>query len=83
MPKSWKIRCRKTAAASTCKVIPNIIAVRNHIIDFLVTRSKTFTAEVPDHDPRDVPLVRIGRTEPAIIPVPKAVDTAAAQAIAQ
>ncbi len=32
---------------------------RNHIIDFLVTRSKTFAATTPDHDPRNVPLVRI------------------------
>src|ERR1700743_3899745 len=55
--------------------------LRNHIVDFLVSRSKTFAAEVPDHDPRNVPLVRIGRTEPPIVPAPKAVETAAAQAI--
>ena len=37
---------------------------RNHIIDFLVTRSKTFTAMTPNHDPRNVPLIRIA-DEPA------------------
>jgi nitrate/nitrite transport system ATP-binding protein len=30
---------------------------------FLVSRSKTFATDVPDHDPRDVPLVRIGKSE--------------------
>ena len=38
---------------------PQYYPFRNHIIDFLVTRSKTFTATTPDHDPRKVPLVRI------------------------
>jgi len=42
---------------------PLYYALRNHIIDFLVSRSKTFTAEVPDHDPRKVPMVRIGKPE--------------------
>ena len=31
---------------------PYYYALRNHIVDFLVSRSKTFAAEVPDHDPR-------------------------------
>jgi nitrate/nitrite transport system ATP-binding protein len=62
---------------------PLYYAVRNHIVDFLVSRSKTFATEVPGHDPRNVPLVRIGRTEPTIVPAPKVVDTAAAQAIAR
>jgi nitrate/nitrite transport system ATP-binding protein len=38
-------------------------AVRNHIVDFLVSRSKSFASDVPDHDPRNVPVVRIGRPE--------------------
>ncbi|MGJ4942868.1 ABC transporter ATP-binding protein [Bradyrhizobium sp. HKCCYLS1011] len=42
---------------------PLYYGVRNHIIDFLVSRSKTFTSEKPDHDPRKVPLVRIGKPE--------------------
>ena len=62
---------------------PLYYAVRNHIVDFLVSRSKTFAAEVPGHDPRNVPVVRIGRTEPTIVPAPKVVDTAATQAIAR
>src|SRR5262249_32088570 len=60
---------------------PLYYGLRNHIIDFLVSRSKTFAAEMPDHDPRKVPLVRIGRTEPTIVPAPKVVDTTSAQAI--
>jgi len=40
--------------------------VRNHIIDFLVARSKSFIAETPGYDPRRVPLVRPGLPEPAI-----------------
>ena len=41
---------------------PHYYALRNHIIDFLVMRSKTFTSTVTDHDPRNVPVVRIGRS---------------------
>jgi nitrate/nitrite transport system ATP-binding protein len=37
---------------------PNYYPLRNHIIDFLVTRSKTFTQTTPNHDPRRVPHVR-------------------------
>jgi len=40
---------------------PLYYALRNHIVDFLVSRSKTFVAETPGHDPRDVPVVRIGK----------------------
>jgi nitrate/nitrite transport system ATP-binding protein len=46
---------------------PHYYALRNHIIDFLVLRSKTFTATAADHDPRNVPVVRIGLAEPAIV----------------
>jgi len=42
---------------------PLYYAVRNHIIDFLVTRSKSFANEMRDHDPRAVPLVRPGVIE--------------------
>jgi len=48
---------------------PYYYAVRNHIVDFLVSRSKTFATEVPDHDPRSVPLVRIGKSELVIASV--------------
>jgi nitrate/nitrite transport system ATP-binding protein len=40
---------------------PLYYAVRNHIIDFLVTRSKSFAQEA--HDPRNVPIVRPGVIE--------------------
>jgi nitrate/nitrite transport system ATP-binding protein len=48
---------------------PYYYAVRNHIVDFLVTRSKSFAAEAPDHDPRNVPAVRIGKSELVIASV--------------
>ena len=43
---------------------PLFYPVRNHIIDFLVSRSKTFAAEGGAHDPLHVPVVRPG-VEPA------------------
>ena len=53
---------------------PLYYAVRNHIIDFLVTRSKSFAGEMAGraHDPRNVPVVRPGApqvesTRPAAI----------------
>ena len=46
---------------------PHYYALRNHIIDFLVTRSKTFVETNKDHDPRNVPVVRPGFAEPAIV----------------
>src|ERR1700704_1846716 len=48
---------------------PYYYALRNHIVDFLVSRSKTFASDVPDHDPRNVPLVRIGKSELVIASV--------------
>ena len=45
---------------------PYYYALRNHIVDFLVSRSKTFTATVTDHDPRNVPTVRPGLPDLAI-----------------
>ena len=48
---------------------PYYYAVRNHIVDFLVSRSKTFATDVPDHDPRSVPVVRIGKAELVIASV--------------
>ncbi len=46
---------------------PHYYALRNHIIDFLVTRSKTFTSTTPNHDPRRVPLVRPALAEPSLV----------------
>ena len=62
---------------------PPYYALRNHIVDFLVTRSKTFTAEFPGHNPRQVPLVRIGMTEPTIVSAPKVVEPPSTQAVAR
>ncbi|XUM20250.1 ABC transporter ATP-binding protein [Bradyrhizobium oligotrophicum S58] len=61
---------------------PLYYALRNHIIDFLVSRSRTFTAETPDHDPRKVPVVKIGRSEPAIV-ASKPVDSDPPLAVAR
>jgi nitrate/nitrite transport system ATP-binding protein len=50
---------------------PLYYPVRNHIIDFLVTRSKTFMQEQgAAFDPRNVALVRPGLPEPSIAPSP-------------
>ncbi|MGJ5034308.1 MULTISPECIES: ABC transporter ATP-binding protein [unclassified Bradyrhizobium] len=61
---------------------PLYYALRNHIIDFLVSRSRTFTAETPDYDPRKVPVVTIGRSEPTIV-ASNPVENDAPQAIAR
>jgi nitrate/nitrite transport system ATP-binding protein len=47
---------------------PLYYGVRNHIIDFLVSRSKTFSAEIVDRawDRRHVPVVRPGAPEPVV-----------------
>src|ERR1700720_2908877 len=48
---------------------PLYYAVRNHIIDFLVSRSRGFAqGEGARHDPRKVPVVRPGVPEPALAP---------------
>jgi nitrate/nitrite transport system ATP-binding protein len=44
---------------------PLYYAVRNHIIDFLISRSRTFVGETKDFDPRHVPVVRPGVIEQA------------------
>jgi nitrate/nitrite transport system ATP-binding protein len=46
---------------------PLYYAIRNHIIDFLVSRSRSFTAEMRGvYDPRHVTVVRPGLPEPTI-----------------
>jgi nitrate/nitrite transport system ATP-binding protein len=47
---------------------PLYYAVRNHIIDFLVIRSKNFAQEGGAHDPRNVPVVRPGVIESSPAP---------------
>jgi nitrate/nitrite transport system ATP-binding protein len=48
---------------------PYYYAVRNHIVDFLVSRSKSFATEAPDHDPRHVPVVEVAKSGLAIAAV--------------
>jgi len=62
---------------------PYYYALRNHIVDFLVSRSKTFANNMPGHDPRNVPVVRIGLAEPTIVTAPKLVETGSAHAAAR
>src|SRR5262249_11749177 len=47
---------------------PLYYSVRNHIIDFLVTRSRSFVSQTPDFDPRRVPVVRPGVDGPPAAP---------------
>src|SRR5438552_15788494 len=62
---------------------PYYYALRNHIVDFLVSRSKNFVATGTEHDPRNVPTVRPGSGEPTIVSPPKMVETSTAQTIAR
>jgi nitrate/nitrite transport system ATP-binding protein len=62
---------------------PLYYALRNHIVDFLVSRSKNFASDVPNHDPRHVPVVQIGKPEPSIISALEVIEGASTQAIAR
>jgi len=50
---------------------PHYYRIRNHLIEFLVDRSKDFDREIAGggYDPRRPPLVYPGRAEPAVTPV--------------
>ena len=50
---------------------PLYYAVRNHILDFLVMRSRTFVAQTPGYDPRNVPVIRPGAPAAISAPIPK------------
>jgi nitrate/nitrite transport system ATP-binding protein len=50
---------------------PLYYPVRNHIIDFLVSRSRSFVRETPGFDPRNIAVVRPG-AEPVAVPPPDA-----------
>lgn len=44
---------------------PHYYPIRNHLVDFLVSRSKQFNEEMPaDYNPKNPPLVTPGRDEP-------------------
>jgi nitrate/nitrite transport system ATP-binding protein len=50
---------------STIHKEPHYYPIRNHIVDFLVSRSKQFNESLPaDYDPKSPPLVTPGRNEP-------------------
>jgi nitrate/nitrite transport system ATP-binding protein len=51
---------------------PNYTPLRNHLIDFLVTRSRTFRdAPTPDYDQRHPPIVTLGAMTPEqVVPAP-------------
>ena len=59
---------------------PHYYSIRNHLIDFLVDRSKMFSSSTGDYDPRNPPLVTPGldpNEAPAVDPVkPQAVGGA-------
>ncbi len=59
---------------------PLYYPVRNHIIDFLVTRSRTFVGQTPDFDPRRVPLVRPGFEPTVAAAAPESAAARVAQA---
>jgi nitrate/nitrite transport system ATP-binding protein len=51
---------------------PHYYRIRNHLIDFLVDRSKMFSSSAGDYDPRNPPLVTPGldpNEAPAVDPV--------------
>src|SRR3954469_25726468 len=63
---------------------PMYYMVRNHIIDFLVTRSKSFAADMAERgfDRRHVPVVRPGAPEPVIAAETPAMAALAATSVA-
>jgi nitrate/nitrite transport system ATP-binding protein len=54
---------------------PLYYPLRNHIIDFLVSRSRTFVSVTPGYDPRNVPVVRPG-SQPAAAPAARLIANA-------
>jgi nitrate/nitrite transport system ATP-binding protein len=60
---------------------PLYYAVRNHIIDFLVSRSRSFAGE-GDFDPRHVAVVRPGLREPSLAAEPQPAGEAKAPRLA-
>ncbi len=52
---------------------PLYYVVRNHIIDFLVSRSRSFAEDTVNYDPRRIPVLRPGLPEPTIAKANEAV----------
>jgi nitrate/nitrite transport system ATP-binding protein len=49
--------------------LPHYYPLRNHLLDFLVSRSRNFDAEIAasDYDPRHPPIVEPGKTPPVVV----------------
>jgi len=55
----------RTRTRHTLHKEPHYYPIRNHLVDFLVSRSRRFNEALPaDYDPRHPPLVAPGRDEP-------------------
>ena len=60
----------KNRSRETLQKEPRFYAIRNHLVDFLVSRSKRFSEALPEgYDPKNPPLVTPG-VEPTPPPVP-------------
>ena len=58
---------------------PHYYRIRNHLIEFLVDRSKAFASDTADYDPRNPPEVRPGLAEEPVPAAPLAAHTVAAK----
>jgi nitrate/nitrite transport system ATP-binding protein len=55
----------RTRTRHTIHKEPHYYPIRNHLVDFLVSRSRQFNEEMPaDYNPKNPPLVTPGRDEP-------------------
>ena len=62
----------KTRTRETLHKEPAFYAIRNHLVDFLVSRSKRFSEELPaDYDAKNPPVVMPGVEKPPEPPAPK------------
>jgi len=68
----------KNRSRETLHKDPRFYAIRNHLVDFLVSRSKRFSEELPEgYDAEHPPLVMPGvETQPAPIPITRADESA-------
>jgi hypothetical protein len=63
-PKSSRIRFPKGSSRSEIHRHPIYYALRNHLVDFLVSRSKIFADTFRSHDPRRPSCAQIGAMGP-------------------
>lgn len=74
------ITMRRERTRNTIHHDPQYYRIRNHLVDFLVNRSKGYADDqMPDHDPREPPVVRPGLEGGAeIVPLPAGAAPASA-----